>query len=81
MRTREPTCLSIGLGAFLAIRYSYAAIVVRNVTPEAFNAIQDLPRIDRDRQRRMKISLSWLRFSHDHNTATTASSIPQPLLR
>ena len=25
MRTREPTCLSIGLGAFLAINISYAA--------------------------------------------------------
>ena len=27
MRTREPTCLSIGLGAFLAINFSYAPIV------------------------------------------------------
>src|SRR5581483_1245225 len=31
MRTRLPTCLSIGLGAFLAITISYESAVPRNV--------------------------------------------------
>ena len=46
MRTREPTCLSIGLGAFLAINVSYATIVERNVTYDGVNAIRDFA-IDR----------------------------------
>src|ERR1041385_8116311 len=43
MRTREPTCLSMGLGAFLAaIKYSYAPILKRNVTPDRLYAIGHL---------------------------------------
>jgi hypothetical protein len=47
MRTREPTCLSIGLGIFLAINVSYATIVERNVIDTGVIAIRDFPVIDR----------------------------------
>src|SRR5471032_1360705 len=40
MRTREPTCLSIGFGTFLAITDSYAAILRRNVTYDRLDAIR-----------------------------------------
>src|SRR5665647_3681455 len=43
MRTREPTCLSIGLGAFLAINISYTAIVSRNFTSDGIYAIRYFP--------------------------------------
>src|ERR1044071_567765 len=38
MRTREPTCLSIGLGVFFAIKDSYTRIGVRDVIFDQMNA-------------------------------------------
>jgi hypothetical protein len=39
MRTREPTCLSIGFGVFLAITIPYDFIAYRNGTNNAPGAI------------------------------------------
>jgi hypothetical protein len=41
MRTREPTCLSIGFGAFLAIDFSYAPISGIVVTSEGASAMRE----------------------------------------
>ena len=70
MRTREPTCLSIGLGVFLAINFSYATIVERNVTDDGVNAIRDFPLIDQLASKKnenclyFSVVFAWLQFSY-----------------
>jgi hypothetical protein len=59
MRTREPTCLSIGFGAFLAINNSYTTIAKRNVTKLIPCAIRHGPRFGKWREKVLKIFFSY----------------------
>jgi hypothetical protein len=59
MRTRDPTCLSIGFGAFLAIKVSYATVALRLVTIDAACAIRRKTRIGKRREKEVKIFLSF----------------------
>src|SRR5262245_27464569 len=61
MRTREPTCLSVGLGAFLAIDFSCAPILCVVVTCECVKAMREISVIGK-----LSVNkLSILQFSHD----------------
>src|ERR1700690_772062 len=55
MRTRDPTCLSIGLGVFLAIKVSYVTILKRNVTNDRIYATRDFLYVDCPRHRGIKL--------------------------
>src|SRR5580704_7808898 len=62
MRTLEPTCLSIGLGDFFAIRVSYATIAKPNVIKAELNAMRVLTWRDTERRMRSKLIIHFSRF-------------------